>query len=76
MPVVIGGIQLPPTARMRQFKAVNQTVDPLQYVPLVDLHDGNGLHFMSLLAVQSDSYNFIEVTLHPTVQDELESLQL
>lgn len=64
LPLVIGGITLPPTARVRQFQSINQTVNSLEYVPIVDLTEGYGLHFMSLLAVQSDSPNFIEGCIH------------
>ena len=61
LPVVIGGVTLPPTARLHQSRLVNHTFQPLDYVPLVDLKEGNGMIFMSTLTVQSGNLNFLEV---------------
>jgi hypothetical protein len=64
MPIVIGGVTLPPTARVQQFTVINQTVNPLEYVPLVDLKEGDGIFFMSTLSVQSGNLNFLEGCFH------------
>jgi hypothetical protein len=59
----IGGIELPITARMR-LRVFHKTVEPLEWIPLVDEPKGNGLFFMQTLAVKSGNLNFLEGCYH------------
>jgi hypothetical protein len=59
----IGGIVVPPTARMNLIK-FDQLVDPVAWVPVVDIPSGKGLFFMHTLAVKSGNLNFLEGCYH------------
>jgi len=59
----IGGVKIPQTARMRLHK-FQQLVSPLEWVPIVDQPDGNGLFWMQTLSVASGSLNFLEGCYH------------
>jgi hypothetical protein len=63
VPITIGYAVVPPTARLRLFKQY-RWYQPLDFVPLVDLPSGDGLFFMSSLAVQSGSMNMLEGCFH------------
>lgn len=58
-PIDIGGIIVPPTARLwlQKFEA---QVQPLDFVTVTSIASGPGMHFMSTLAVASGNPNFLE----------------
>lgn len=59
IPITVGGVTLPSTAKMNLFH-FDDIVQPLEYVPLVNLTSGAGVHWMSTLAVSSGTLNFLE----------------
>eukprot|EP01103_Thecamoeba_quadrilineata_P017355 TRINITY_DN6117_c0_g1_i1.p1 TRINITY_DN6117_c0_g1~~TRINITY_DN6117_c0_g1_i1.p1 ORF type:complete len:438 (-),score=58.40 TRINITY_DN6117_c0_g1_i1:38-1324(-) len=63
VPINIGGILIPPHAKLNQI-ITNATFQPLEWVDLVDIPSGPGLHFMHTLAVSSGTMNFLEGCYH------------
>jgi len=63
LPIVLGGRTLPKTAKMNQFR-IDQLYHPLDWVPLVNVTSGPGMHFMVTIAAQSGNLNFLEGCLH------------
>jgi len=64
IPIVIGTVSIPlPQARLY---LINQekVYQPLDFVPLFDIPNSAGLYFMSSIAVQSGSMNFLEGCFH------------
>lgn len=70
LPLKIGSLDLPSTARM-QLQAKTTTLDVLEFYDLAHVPSGPGLLFMSAMAVKSGNYNFMEGCFHlyspPTV---------
>jgi hypothetical protein len=65
LPLTFGGIDLPSTARMVQYTFNNYTLQPLEYINLVDAPKGTqGMLFFSTLAVESGNLNFLEGCFH------------
>jgi len=60
MPIGVGALQLPPSARLRLHKIEGETFAPFAFVPVVDLPTGRGLIYMHAIAASSLSYNFWE----------------
>eukprot|EP00041_Stephanoeca_diplocostata_P013928 m.249343 g.249343 ORF g.249343 m.249343 type:complete len:445 (-) comp19517_c0_seq1:240-1574(-) len=66
LPLVVGDVTLPPTARM-QLQKFEGRVDPLQVLDIVNVPKGfSGQHFMSALAVNNSGVglNFLEGCYH------------
>jgi len=63
VPIRIGDYSVPSSMKMKLFKFI-QNVDPLEWVPIVDIPNGKGLFFMQTLAVQSGNLNFLEGCFH------------
>lgn len=63
VPVYIGDILLPETARLILQKQ-NKTLEPLDFLAITDIPSGRGLHFMSTLVVSSGNLNFLEGCYH------------
>jgi len=63
VPVRIGDLQLPSTARLHQF-TTNATFAPLALITLASLPSGKGVFFMHTLSVQSGNPNFMEGCYH------------
>ncbi|KAH3761409.1 DUF2961 domain-containing protein [Pelomyxa schiedti] len=63
IPLNFLGVQLPQTSRLRQF-IVEGTYDALDFVEMVNVPSGNGMHFMSTLMVESGNWNFLEGCFH------------
>jgi hypothetical protein len=60
LPIAIGGITLPPTARMR-VQVTSKVAQPLEYLTLAEAPVGtSGLLLMHTLTVQSGTPNFLE----------------
>jgi len=59
----IGGVDIPSTARL-QLQRFEQTVQPLDWVPVVSVPSGSGLFFMHTLSVSSNNLNFLEGCYH------------
>jgi len=63
LPITIGSVTLPTTAKLLQFRT-DGLYQPLEFIPLVDIPAGNGLFFMHTLAVTSKNLNFLEACYH------------
>lgn len=64
LPLTLGGITVPPTARLNLF-AVDATYQPLDWITLANVPTGmQGLHFMSSIAATSGNLNFLEACFH------------
>ncbi len=59
LPLSFGGVPLPTTARM-QLQVFNQTVQPLEYVPIVNIPTGNGMVVLVTLAFSAANLNTLE----------------
>ena len=60
LPVHVGSITLPASARLRLHKIEERTFAPFEVVPIVDLPSGSGLIYMHAIAANSSSFNFWE----------------
>ena len=60
LPVHVGSIALPTSARLRLHKIEDKTLAPFEAVPIVDLPSGSGLIYMHAIAAASASFNFWE----------------
>ena len=60
LPVQVGALTLPPTARMRLHKIEAVTFPALGWVPAVDVPAGDGLVFMHTISVNSTQASFWE----------------
>jgi len=63
MPTLIGGLPLPPTARLR-LAITNATFPALAYVPLISAPNATGLYFMHTLSFTSGNLNTLEGCYH------------
>lgn len=59
----IGGVTLPHNARLN-LVIFQKEVQPVEWIPLVDVPKGSGLFFMHTIAVQSENLNFLEGCYH------------
>ena len=64
LPVQVGTVPLPITARMQLQKIESKVFQPLDWVPIVDLPTGEGLIYMTAIAANSTSNNFWEGCYH------------
>ena len=64
LPITVGSVLLPPTARMKLLRIENVTFAPLAWVPIVDLPSGEGLVYMTAISASSASVNFWEGCYH------------
>ena len=63
IPIKVGDLELPgATARLALHKIEDVTYAPLAWVPLIDIPEGDGLVYMTTLAVTSGNLNFLEVS--------------
>ena len=53
VPVILGGVTLPPTARLHLQKIDGRNFDSLEWVPLLDVPAGSGAVLMNTLAVEA-----------------------
>lgn len=67
MPVAVGAFTLPSTARLRLQKIDSKLFQPMDFVPIVDLPSGDGLVYMTSIAVNSTSENFWSVAVASAV---------
>lgn len=63
LPIVVGGKTLPTNARMNQF-IVNDTFQPLDFITLVNVTSGPGVHWMVTVQAASGNENFLEGCPH------------
>jgi len=66
IPIDIGGVAIPSKAKLL-LQRFEQTVQPLAWVPVVNVPSGNGLFFMHTLSVSSPNLNFLEGCYHQYV---------
>jgi len=59
IPIVIGDVTIPTTAKLHLY-AQKVSLQPLQYLNVINVPSGNGLAFYHALAVKSDNLNFLE----------------
>jgi hypothetical protein len=59
-PVKVGAVQLPPTARLKLHKIVAKTFLALEFVPIVEIPDGDGLIYMHTISANSTQASFCE----------------
>ena len=64
LPVDVGSLTLPTTARLHLHRIENKVFQPLDWVPIVDLDTGDGLVYMTAIAANSTSANFWEGCYH------------
>ena len=63
LPISVGGVTLPTTARLVQSRVIG-TFPPLAFVPVLDVASGSGVLFSHTLAVNSTNINFLEGCYH------------
>jgi len=64
LPITIGEVALPPSARLELFN-LNGLLPAMKYLDLASVPSGRaGLHFMSTLIVESGNMNFLEGCYH------------
>jgi len=63
VPIQFGGVVVPKTAKMN-LQRIQKSVQPLEYVDVVSVPSGPGVHFFSTLAVSSGNLNFLEGCYH------------
>ena len=66
-PVQVGAVQLPATARLRLHKIVAKTFQPLEFVPLVEIPQGEGLIYMHTISANSTQASFCEWLILATI---------
>ena len=64
LPVQVGPVTLPSTARLQLQKIENEVFQPLEWVPIADVPSGDGLLFMHTLQAASATNNFWEGCYH------------
>eukprot|EP00936_MAST-01D_sp_MAST-1D-sp1_P002659 g2659.t1 len=64
LPIEVGALTLPAAARLVLQKIERRTFDSLDFVPIVDLPQGDGLVYMTAIAASSTSPNFWEGCYH------------
>ncbi|MDQ1256469.1 MAG: hypothetical protein QG656_1065 [Candidatus Hydrogenedentes bacterium] len=75
LPVQIGGIELPETARLRLYELEECTVGPLDYVDLCQTGNA-GMLYQVTLSVKSGNLNFLEAILRAYLDGASEPLPL
>jgi hypothetical protein len=64
MPVHIGSLTLPSSARLRLHKIESVTFQPLEWVNIVDIPSGQGLVYLTAITANSSTSNFWEGCYH------------
>lgn len=64
LPIAVGTVPLPPTARLSLHKIEAAVFQPGEHVPLLDLPEGGGLVYMHAIAVESTNTSFWEGCYH------------
>ena len=64
LPLSIGGVQMPPTARLHLHRIEGITYKPLDWVHLLDVPSGRGAVLANTLAFESPSQNTLEGCIH------------
>ena len=62
-PLVLGNLQLPTSTRLRLYKNVNVTLQPLEFITLANVTNSAGAVFQVTLAANSTSYNYLEACM-------------
>ena len=62
-PLIFGVLQLPESARLRLYKNVNVTLEPLQFLELVNVQQSAGALFQVTIAANSSDFNYLEACL-------------
>eukprot|EP01113_Clastostelium_recurvatum_P035244 TRINITY_DN488_c0_g1_i1.p1 TRINITY_DN488_c0_g1~~TRINITY_DN488_c0_g1_i1.p1 ORF type:complete len:437 (+),score=110.68 TRINITY_DN488_c0_g1_i1:126-1436(+) len=73
VPISVGDVQVPTTAKLNLFKINAQQFNPLQWVTLANIPSGQGtkgVFFMHTIAVSSGNLNFLEGCYHAYVNGE------
>ena len=60
LPVVVGDLQLPNSARLKLHKNWGVELQPLQQLPLVPLRNNSGLLYATIWSAESDFIGFME----------------
>lgn len=71
LPINIGGVLIPNHAKLNLYKT-QLVAQPTDFVTLVNVTSGPGLHFMHTLSVQSGNLNFLEGCFHMYTNDQNE----
>jgi len=64
MPLQVGAVTLPSSARLRLHHVDSMPLDDFQFVKLVDLQKGSGMLYLTTMAVESGDLNFLEGCIH------------
>lgn len=64
VPIRLGNFELPPGAKAKLVRTLNQRIPAFEYVTLVDIPQGGGMLFQHTLIVQSLDLNFLEGCYH------------
>jgi len=63
VPISVGGVTLPTNAKMNLF-TTSGIFEPLEWIDIVDIDSGAGVHWMHSLQVASGNMNFLEGCYH------------
>ncbi len=75
MPVELGGIRLPETARLKLYRVENRDLKPLEFVSLCDTPQ-TGMLYQVMLCVRSGNLNFLEACMRAYLNGAKEPLLL
>ena len=62
-PLIFGGLQLPSNARLRLYKNVNISLEPLQFLDLANVQNSAGVLFQVTLAANSSTFQYLEACM-------------
>ena len=62
-PLVFGELQLPANARLRLYKNVNVSLEPLQFLDLVNVSGSSGVLFQVTIAANGSSFHYLEACM-------------
>ena len=62
-PLIFGELQLPANARLRLYKNVDVSLEPLQFLDLVNISSSSGVLFQVTLAANGSSFQYLEACM-------------
>ena len=62
-PLIFGELQLPANARLRLYKNINVSLEPLQFLDLANIQDSAGVLYQVTIAANSSSFNYLEACM-------------
>jgi hypothetical protein len=68
-PLIFGELQLPADARLRLYKNVNISLEPLQFLDLANVQSSSGVLFQVTLAANSSTFHYLEACMRAYIDD-------